>query len=512
MYFHPKLKYLFSTHQRLSFGWAIILSVLLLSCDPDQDTQAPTGKNNITKICGNSAMQSLANKNQVGNNQAISYNDEPKFNEQWYLHNTNMKGLDINILPVWQKGYGTKPVSIGILDAGIDTTHPDLRDMILLPYFEEYDPKESHGSNVAGLIAARDNHVGMIGVAPNAKIYNYAIADNSTITNSIIPAFRQNHTNIAVYNASFGAENQFLNHKLHHVALKPSIKQAMNTVTKHGFDGKGSSLVFAAGNGQEVARNDGYLNYHAVIAVNAIKKDGIVPVPKFLSGGYTIGVNLWLTAPMGSVTSNNGGGYINNFIGTSATAPLVSGTIGLLRSEFPELTWRDVKLILAESARKYDKGDKAKYRKSGVLYCNPEETQKYSKTLGFGLLDVEQAFILAQNWNLLPPMKVKTYTYTNTDTTNTNKYVDEFSLDNSIQFIESLTIEIVLNADDDFFGDIKITSPNGLEAQFTYYGIPKNTTLLFNTFLGSPIVGKWKIETQTQLKDIQEISFVFRGH
>ena len=165
----------------------------------------------------------------------------------------------------------------------------------------------------------------------------------------------------------------------------------MDRVSKHGFSGKGSNMVFAAGNTLTTARNDGYLNHHAVINVNAIQKDGTIPKTSN-SYGHTMGLNLWLTAPIGDVTSNNRGGYTDDFDHTSSAAPLVTGAIGLLRSEFPTLTWRDVKLILAESASKYDHASKAQYLQSGVLYSNKAVAQKYSNVMGFGLLDVNQAF------------------------------------------------------------------------------------------------------------------------
>jgi subtilisin family serine protease len=38
------------------------------------------------------------------------------------------KGLDINVLPVWEKNITGKNVVVTILDDGIEYTHPDLKD------------------------------------------------------------------------------------------------------------------------------------------------------------------------------------------------------------------------------------------------------------------------------------------------------------------------------------------------------------------------------------------------
>ena len=48
--------------------------------------------------------------------------------------------------------------------------------------------------------------------------------------------------------------------------------------------------------------------------------------------------------------------YERDFAGTSAAAPIVSGVAALVRGANPELTWRDLKLILAATARKNDSG------------------------------------------------------------------------------------------------------------------------------------------------------------
>ena len=516
MYFHPKLKYLFSTHQRLSFAWIIILSTLWLACDPDEGTEAPKSENNIAGACGNNATQLLANKNQVGDKQAITYSDEPKFSEQWYLHNTNIKGLDINIVPAWAKGYGNKPVAIAILDAGIDTSHPDLTNSVLVTGFGGYDAKIAHGTSVAGLIAARDNNMGMIGVVPKANIYSFSVtANQDRAHDTYIPnAFCHSlHREIAVYSASIGHSSSVTPYS--YQPIDTNAKNAMDKVTRDGFNGKGSSIVFAAGNILTVVRNDGYLNHHAVIGVNPIRSDGLIPgiAKKF---GHSKGLNLWIAAPTGSYTTNNGGGYTDDFDNTSSATPLVSGAIGLLRSEFPALTYRDVKLILAESATKYDKDNKANYQKSGVFYSNSSTEQRYSTLMGFGLLNVSQALTLAQNWKLLPPMKVDSYTANNINIGNSTEYTHSFNANNTIAFIESLTLDIILPKEDLDQWDLTINSPDGREYNISYYGKPTEMTLLFNNFLGSSAAGQWKLQISRPddqfTKVINKLTWTFRGH
>ena len=88
------------------------------------------------------------------------------------------------------KGTGVK---IAVIDSGIDYTHPDLNDNFIdginfvqtqqgvpadpLAFFD--DNTLSHGTHVAGIIAAEENGIGVIGVAPEADIYAVKVLDGA---------------------------------------------------------------------------------------------------------------------------------------------------------------------------------------------------------------------------------------------------------------------------------------------------------------------------------------------
>lgn len=102
-----------------------------------------------------------------------SGSDDPFFDLQW--------GHDAVDAPqAWDRGAFGKGVRVAVLDSGIDADHPDLAPNLnrgLSTSFvdgEGYDvdPKvaSSHGTHVAGTIAAADNNVGVIGVAPQAEL------------------------------------------------------------------------------------------------------------------------------------------------------------------------------------------------------------------------------------------------------------------------------------------------------------------------------------------------------
>ncbi|WP_158679965.1 S8 family serine peptidase [Deinococcus sp. NW-56] len=90
-------------------------------------------------------------------------------------------GLDaVNAPEAWAAGVKGKGVRIAVLDSGIDRTHPDLVGNLNAGLSESFVPNEeyfvrpgvffNHGTHVAGTIAASDNNVGVIGVAPEAEI------------------------------------------------------------------------------------------------------------------------------------------------------------------------------------------------------------------------------------------------------------------------------------------------------------------------------------------------------
>ena len=105
---------------------------------------------------------------------------------------------------------------------------------------------------------------------------------------------------------------------------------------------------------------------------------------------------MWVCAPSsdslrgraGIATVTNNNRYTRSFGGTSAAAPIVSGVAALMRSANTSLTWRDVKLILAASARKNDASDSG--WETGVLSSTARPaTQRYhfNHEYGFGVVE-----------------------------------------------------------------------------------------------------------------------------
>jgi serine protease len=75
-------------------------------------------------------------------------------------------------------------INVAVVDTGIDYNHPDLRDRYAGGFntiTKTNDPldDEGHGSHVSGTIAASDNSVGVVGVAPQARIWAVKVLNSS---------------------------------------------------------------------------------------------------------------------------------------------------------------------------------------------------------------------------------------------------------------------------------------------------------------------------------------------
>ena len=117
------------------------------------------------------------------------------------------------------------------------------------------------------------------------------------------------------------------------------------------------------------------------------------------------GANLWICGPSSSgrvgqpgiATTDNGHRYRGSFGGTSAATPIVSGVVALMREANNALTWRDVKLILAASARKNDP-DNTGWVEGAFRYGSTTDRYNFNHEYGFGMVDAKAAVDLAASW------------------------------------------------------------------------------------------------------------------
>ncbi len=226
--------------------------------------------------------------------------------------------------PVHQDGVSGVGVKVAVLDSGVDYTHPDLalnygggHDFVN----SDTDPFDdnSHGTHVAGIIAARDDDAGVVGVAPGATIYALKVLDASghgTFSNVLAALDWAVANGVQITNNSYGSsedpgvivQQAFVNAEaagILHVAA------AGNSGT---CQGTGDAVQFPA-------------RYASVIAVAAT--DSLDGSPCSSSAGPAVE----LSAPGVAVNSTTPGGGYQRLSGTSMATPHVAGAAALVLSQ-----------------------------------------------------------------------------------------------------------------------------------------------------------------------------------
>ncbi len=337
---------------------------------------------------------------------------DPLLAQQWHLRNTGQSGgiagEDLRALDAWAGGQGAG-VRVAVVDDAIEVVHPDLFPNLVAgasfsyrvgnPYPGMPVPcrsADSHGTAVAGLVLAREgNAIGGAGVAPRAGLVAFDALASSTDVD-VSDALNRDAQLNAIYQNSWGSPDDGALH-----ASDALFEQALARGLETGRGGLGSLFVFAGGNGGCFARSgpttclsddsnyDGYVNHPGVIAVCAVDDRGRKP-----SYGEP-GANLTVCAPSsgsssGITTTTIRSAYRNDFSGTSASTPMVSGAVALMLAANPALTWRDVRLVLAKTARRNDAGDADWVAGPGL--------QPFNHKYGFGVVDAAAAVATARTW------------------------------------------------------------------------------------------------------------------
>ena len=492
----------------------------------------------------------------------------------WHLGNTGQSsfarnggvpGEDVKVAEAYALGYTGRGVKIAVADSGLEITHEDIADNVLvnqcrdyrLPYPFGTDPTSTelrgdHGTSVAGLIAAVGwNGKGSRGIAPNAKVAGLNFLANSSDEAMI----DQLLGDFDIFNQSYGIKQGQQGDKTTprfytpiNVPYLVQIRYGVNRLR----DGKGAIYVRAMGNAyfddfrgpnddwvSRPGNADGYvaLPYH--IMVGAMNAHGVK------SSYSTTGANIWISALGGEYGIDHpamitidqsscdigysrigekknpfeGGhelnpdcNYTSTFNGTSSATPVVSGIIALMLEANPDLTWRDVKHILAVTADQVDPNfaplthplDPPGHINEPGWITNAAGF-KFHNWYGFGRVNAEAAVKMAKeyksNWKTWEEFSALKELSTPLDIPNfdADGVEDTLVITNDIK-IEA--VQLVVSIDHEFTGDlgIELTSPSGTKSvvlntnnSFNQPNL-EGAIMLTNAFYGELSAGPWKIK------------------
>jgi subtilisin family serine protease len=249
-----------------------------------------------------------------------------------------------------------------------------------------------HGTTTSGEIGDSGATGLPVGIAPNAEIIGVKVTFGNVSFSTFVDALRYAGAVGEVINNSWAFDGYGVGEP-----TDPDFAswyRALNAAVKRGRGGLGDVVVFAGGNDRADANTTALQPITAnpeVIAVAGSDSDGLVaaysnPGPGLLVAAISDNVAVPLPG-----ADSYGFGH-----GTSYAAPTVSAIASLMLSVNPELGWRDVQEILADSAYA-PPPSAAGFTTNGATDWNGGGMQ-FSEDLGFGVVDANVAVNLARAW------------------------------------------------------------------------------------------------------------------
>lgn len=260
----------------------------------------------------------------------------------------------------WEIETGSTSVFVGVVDSGIDVTHPELRNKVSVTlsmdfaddnFFATQDPL-GHGTHVSGIIGAKHNidELTFSGVCQNIILVSLRVIDSSKQAKSSSLANAINYAEqneISILNLSMQVTNQ---------DDTPALQAAISNY---------SGLLCCAAGNSNLNTDDGYgsiparWNYDNIISVGAstssdtrasISNYGEVTVDIFAPGEDILSIY-----PQSLCASNNctAPGHLRHgyhtLSGTSMAAPFVTGVAALILAHSPYVMRSTIKSIIISS-------------------------------------------------------------------------------------------------------------------------------------------------------------------
>ena len=297
--------------------------------------------------------------------------NDPSYSQLWGLNNTGQTGgtadADIDAPEAWNITHGDGSVVVGVIDTGVDYTHPDLAANMwtnpgeipgnvidddgngFVDDVHGYDfvnndgnPMDDHyhGTHVSGTIAGvGDNGAGVVGVNWNAQIMALKFLD-ATGYGDTANAIRA--VNYATMMRSRGVNIRLTSNSWGGGAFSHALQDAIAASGDAG-------MLFVAAAGNDYSNNDTTPSYPSsypldnIIAVAAT--DANDAKASFSNYGAT---SVDLGAPGVGIYSTKPGNNYGSYGGTSMATPHVAGVAALAWSVQPNASWQDVRTVILE--------------------------------------------------------------------------------------------------------------------------------------------------------------------
>ncbi|HEX8145996.1 MAG TPA: S8 family serine peptidase [Pyrinomonadaceae bacterium] len=301
--------------------------------------------------------------------------NDPLLGEQWGLVNTGQRNgraeADISAFAAWDKTQGSKKVVVAVLDSGVDYTHPDLAgnmwhrpadlEMYVDPQLglvddsegysaveSERDPMDEngHGTHCAGIVGAEgDNNLGITGVNWRVEIMplkfmgrgGFGSTKDAIEAINYVIARKKDGVNVRVISASWGSQSRSK-------ALEDVIRKAGE-----------ADILFVAAAGNDGANADKRPHYPSgyklpnVMSVAALdRRDELASFSNYGAKGVHV------AAPGKEILSTWLGGEYEEHSGTSMATPFVAGVAGLVLSVEPNLSVKELRDRLMNTADRLD--------------------------------------------------------------------------------------------------------------------------------------------------------------
>ncbi|WP_341502131.1 S8 family serine peptidase [Gallaecimonas sp. GXIMD4217] len=299
--------------------------------------------------------------------------DDSRFGELWGLHNTGQSGgtvdADIDAPEAWDITTGSRSVIVGVIDTGVDYSHPDLQaNMWVNPgeiagngvdddgngvvddihgfsaYNDNGDPMDGngHGTHVAGTIGASGNNgSGVAGVNWEVTIIGcqFLSPSGSGSSSDAIECIDY-MTDLKV---NRGIDIKATNNSWGGGGYSEALKGAIDTAGNAG-------ILFVAAAGNDSSDGDSSPHYPSSYDSDAILAVASTDRNDNMSGFSNYGLtSVDLGAPGSSILSTVPGGGYDSYSGTSMASPHVAGAAALIWSINPDLSPVEMKQLLMDS-------------------------------------------------------------------------------------------------------------------------------------------------------------------